>query len=246
MRHFEKILSKAWLGFMKVFFRKWVSARVEGIEQIPTNGAFILAANHSSHLDAAVLISIMDGLGLKLHCLGARDYFCSSRFKSWFFHTFFSVLPCDRDKFQPSTIRQCRALLNSGYPILIFPEGTRSKNGLLQPFKPGLGYLAQLMKRPIVPVGITGSHCLLPKGKTLPGKGSIRIAFGSPVEIHSTHDQSYNQFSILTPNREQIAEFIFVEVQRLTQYAPMNLIPQKKHYSTATCNQSQEWVMAAQ
>ncbi len=246
MRLIEKILSNAWLGFMRVFFRKWVSARVEGLEQVPANGGFILAANHSSHLDAAVLISIMDGLGLKLHCLGARDYFCTSGFKSWFFKILFLVVPCDRDKLQPSTIRQCRALLKSGHPILIFPEGTRSRNGLLQPFKPGLGYLAQLMKCPVIPVGITGSHSLLPKGQTLPEKGTIRIAFGTPIETQSSNNQAHKKEMRSDPSREQIVETVFSEVQKLTQYAPANWMTQKKNKSLATATKSQEWGMAAQ
>lgn len=231
---------------MRVFFRKWVLARVEGLEQIPAHGGFILAANHSSHLDAAVLISIMNGLGLTLHCLGARDYFCSSRFKSWFFKTLFSVLPCDRDKFQPSTIRQCRKLLDSGHPILIFPEGTRSRNGLLQPFKPGLGYLAHLMKCPIVPVGITGSHCLLPKGQIWPGKGRIRIVFGPPLGSRTPLTQSVATEKQSVSDREQIVEIAFQEVQRLTQYAPAKWIIQKKDVSLATSKESQEWGMSAQ
>ena len=71
--------------------------------------------------------------------------------------------------------------LESGNILLVFPEGTRTRDGTVGPMKAGIGMLADRAAVPIVPVLIEGADRVWPKGRLLPGLGSIRIRFGKPV-----------------------------------------------------------------
>ena len=72
-------------------------------------------------------------------------------------------------------------LLDYGYSIIIFPEGTRSLNGKMNKFKNGIGVLAQEMEVPIIPIKIHGNFEILPKGKNFPKKGKTEFVFGRSV-----------------------------------------------------------------
>jgi long-chain acyl-CoA synthetase len=117
----------------------------------------------------------------ELHVIGARDYFFNSSFKSWLFSTCLNVVPIERDEISLAGLRQIRSILSRGEPILIFPEGTRSRAGTLQPFKPGIGLIAHDTGAPIVPALIEGTYSALPPGKTLPRKNRITVTFGPPI-----------------------------------------------------------------
>ena len=80
-------------------------------------------------------------------------------------------------------LRIAAAILQAGYPLLIFPEGTRSVTGKLQPFKPGLGLLAIETGVPVVPTLIEGTFEALPKGRLLPRRSKIKVTFGEPVKV---------------------------------------------------------------
>jgi 1-acyl-sn-glycerol-3-phosphate acyltransferase len=71
--------------------------------------------------------------------------------------------------------------LGSGNLLLVFPEGTRTRDGTVGPMKAGIGMLAERAAVPIVPVLIEGAHRVWPKGRLLPGLGSIHIRFGKPI-----------------------------------------------------------------
>jgi 1-acyl-sn-glycerol-3-phosphate acyltransferase len=69
--------------------------------------------------------------------------------------------------------------------VLLYPEGTRSITGSMAPFKPGLGLLAVEMGVPVVPVYLDGPFNILPKGRSLPRRGSITVRFGKPLNFSS-------------------------------------------------------------
>jgi len=115
--------------------------------------------------------------------MGARDYFFNRPLKGWFFHTFLKVIPFDRTDKVIEGLRLARAVLDSGRPILIYPEGKRSLSGELQPFKPGIGLLAVQVGVPIVPCLVEGTYAALPKGSFWARRRRIRVTFGPPVEV---------------------------------------------------------------
>ncbi|MCX8156481.1 MAG: AMP-binding protein [Verrucomicrobiae bacterium] len=166
--------------------------RGDGLEHLPAHGPYILAANHSSHLDLPAIRKVLGPAARNLHAMAAKDYFFNTPFKRWFFTTFLNALPLDREANAAESLAVCKTVLDSGRSILIFPEGTRSITGDLQPFKPGVGVLAVELDYPIIPVWIQGAYDALPKGRVIPRPGHIEVRIGPPVD-----------FSVLRAQREQ-------------------------------------------
>ena len=166
---------------IRMIFRHRFSLRCDGLEYIPSGTPYIIAANHSSHLDTPAIITALGIESRKLRPLSARDYFYNSRLKAWFVSQCLNTLPFDRTDNSLQSLRIAQESLLRNENLLIYPEGTRSLNGELQPFKPGLGLLAYEAGVPIVPAHVSGTHEALPKGKSLPRKSRVRVVFGEPV-----------------------------------------------------------------
>lgn len=164
-------------------YQRWFAFEACGLENLPPRGPFIIAANHTSHMDTGAVIVALGERAERLFVLGARDYFFNTPLRGWFFHTFLSVVPFDRTVNPLEGLRIAAAILQAGYPLLIFPEGTRSVTGKLQPFKPGLGLLAVETGVPVVPTLIEGTFEALPKGRLLPRRSKIKVTFGEPVRV---------------------------------------------------------------
>lgn len=173
---------------LRNFSRTYFDLKLENESAIPESGAYILAANHASHLDTVVMISgLTHALGVRksrrLHIIGARDYFFEGIFKSWFFSTCMNVVPIERDELSLNGLRQLSSILAAGEPILIFPEGTRSRSGQIQEFKPGVGLVAWEQKVPILPVYLDGTYDAMPAGKSLPKRTPISVVFGNMIKM---------------------------------------------------------------
>jgi long-chain acyl-CoA synthetase len=173
---------------MKLLFNAYFGLSLNNKEHLPEEGAYIIAANHSSHLDTAAMITALTmALGKKkaqkLHVIGARDYFFDSPLKSWMFSTCLNVVPIERDDISLAGLRQIRSILARNEPILIFPEGTRSRTGVLQQFKPGIGLIAYDTGALIVPAFVEGTYSALPPGKALPKKRRVSVTFGRPIPM---------------------------------------------------------------
>jgi long-chain acyl-CoA synthetase len=152
-----------------------------GRDHLPAKGPFLLAANHSSHLDAfAVLVALEDRAG-EVSLVGARDYFFDRTWKRLVLSQALPIIPFDREGDFLEGLRLCREAIGQGRSLLIFPEGTRSPSGDLLPFRAGVGVLAVELGLPIIPTAIQGTYQALPKGKVLPSRHPIRVSFGAPV-----------------------------------------------------------------
>jgi long-chain acyl-CoA synthetase len=167
----------------RVFYRTVFQLSATGVENLPTTGPFILAANHQSHLDSAAILSSLKGRARNLHVLGAKDYFFDSYVKGWFVATFLNVLPFDRHGDFVRSLGLSQRAVQLGRSLLIFPEGTRSRTGEIQPFKPGLGFLALELGVPVVPVYIDGTYRAMPKGQRLPKPTPVRVFFGDAISV---------------------------------------------------------------
>ena len=159
-------------------------------ERLPRKRPYLLAANHSSHLDAPAVLSAVrlahgPEAARSIHVLGARDYFFDTTLKGWFFSTFLNVVPIEREETSLAGLRTVKSILSRGESALIFPEGTRSRSGEVQPFKPGLGLIAWELRAPIVPVYIAGTHAALPVGQNLPRRQQLTIEFGHPITMEA-------------------------------------------------------------
>lgn len=179
----KAILQGAMRTTEKLFFNAYLSIDACGLEHLPADSAFILAANHCSHLDTAAVRAVLGSRSSQLHVMGAKDYFFDTRLKSWFFSTVFNVLPFEREDNTLEGLATCRAALDGGKSLLIFPEGTRSITGKLLPFKAGIGILALELDYPVIPVYMSGTFESLPKGRSIPHPTQVDVRFGPPVDF---------------------------------------------------------------
>ena len=169
-------------------YRYYFSIKCSGLENLPREQPYIIAANHSSHLDTLAVMTVLGDEFKRLRVLAAKDYWFSTRFKSWFSGELLKFVPFDRHANFLQGLRISQEVLKQNECLLIYPEGTRSVTGELQPFKPGLGLLAYESGSPIIPAYIDGTYHALPKGKNLPRKSRIQVIFGKPIAPSSGHE----------------------------------------------------------
>ena len=156
---------------------------VEGLEHLRGINPFIFAANHSSHLDAPVILEALPGrLRRRVRVAAAADYFFTTRFKGLLVSTALNAFAFERKG--PgcnASLEEAQGLLRAGQSVLIFPEGTRSPDGQMQPFKRGVGTLALADGIPVIPIHIEGTHAAWPKGACWPRRQQIVVRFGAPL-----------------------------------------------------------------
>jgi cytidylate kinase len=163
--------------------RLFADVRVEGLDRIPHSGAVILAINHASNADPFVTGAwVTAGLrNRRLHWLGKRELFAWPVF-GWLAARG-GVHPVDRGTADVEAYRLAMRILERGYVLLIFPEGTRSPDGALQEARDGLATLAIRTAATIVPIGVNDSDRVWPRGRKIPmpfPRRRITVRVGPP------------------------------------------------------------------
>lgn len=157
----------------KVLFRH----RVEGHENLPTTGPFLVAVNHASNLDP-----ILAGISMKRPlAYMARSTLFSPAPVGWFLRNL-NALPLEREGVGIAGFRSVKTHLEAGGGALVFPEGTRSADGRLRRFKGGIVRLARIGGVPVVPAYISGSQRALGRGHWIPRPFQTRISFGECID----------------------------------------------------------------
>ncbi|TMB10465.1 MAG: AMP-dependent synthetase, partial [Deltaproteobacteria bacterium] len=154
--------------FQKALYGGIFQTEVSGQANVPASGAFLVAANHASHLDVGLVKIALGDEGRKLASLAARDYFFDNPWKRAWFGNFTNLVPIQRRGSLKESLHTAVRTLELGYHLLIFPEGTRSPDGGLQDFKPAIAYLSFAAGADILPVYLEGTHEAMPKGAFLP------------------------------------------------------------------------------
>ncbi len=163
--------------------RLFANVRVDGLERIPRTGAVILAANHISNADPVLLGAYITPAlhRRRIHWLGKKELFDWPLFGWLAAHG--GVHPVDRATADVEAYRLATRILEAGFVLLIFPEGTRSPTGTLQEAKDGTATLALRTGAMILPIGISNSDAVWPKGRKLPGpfpRRTIQVRIGEP------------------------------------------------------------------
>ena len=156
---------------------------VDGRERLDAVEApVIFAANHHSHADTGLLLSLLpERFRRKTVVAAAADYFFDRRAKGTFHALTFGAVPMERTKVNRRSAEVATNLLADGWNLLIFPEGGRSPDGWAQEFRGGAAYLAVRSGRPVVPVYIEGTRLMWPKGQRLPRPHKVSVTFGAPI-----------------------------------------------------------------
>lgn len=165
-----------------------VSVGVHGRDRLhDLAGTFVVVGNHASHLDTALVFTALPGrLSKRLATGAAADHFFTSRWRSLVPRLFFNVFPVDRPGRPlrgPSHKGLSATLLDRGVPLLIFPEGTRSRTGVMGPFSPGAARLCIQRRLPCVPAALVGTFDAWPAGRRLWrfGRPPVHVTFGHPI-----------------------------------------------------------------
>ena len=184
-REMPRWYARAFRAALTSIYRHYFSLKCYGLEHIPQGKPYIIMPNHTSHLDTLTVITALGTKAYRLWTLAARDYWFANRFRGWFARTCLNVLPIEREGNFTEFLQDLRAaneVMARHNGLLIFPEGTRSVDGNLQPFKPGvLSLLIYGPNVPVIPTYIEGTYHALPKGRNLPKKHPVRIIFGEPL-----------------------------------------------------------------
>jgi long-chain acyl-CoA synthetase len=145
----------------------------------------IYVANHQSHLDTpAILAALPAALRKRVAVAAANDhFFAGHRLRGFFGQLLFNMFPFHRTGSFRTNLASVGRCLDAGFSVLVFPEGTRSRDGSIGPFKPGIGQIVCEMGVPVVPLHISGAHELLPPDRSLPRRGSVRISVGQQLEL---------------------------------------------------------------
>lgn len=170
-------------GYLRLYHR----FQIIGRENLPREGSFVMVANHASHLDALCLLSALPLSRLhRTFPAAASDYFFVRSPRMAIAVLAVNALPFQRKAHIRHSMQVCKKLLeNPGNVLILFPEGTRSPDGRLGEFRPGVGLLTAGTATPIVPCYLDGAHESLPKGAWLPRPQRIRLLIGTPRQYSS-------------------------------------------------------------
>ena len=173
-------------GGLEPLFRSQVRTDVQGLDILERiDGPVIFAANHASHLDTPlVLLSLPDEWRRRTAVAAAADYFFDTWWRAVGSSLIFNTFPIDRRGGTMATTPG--EVLADGWSLVIFPEGTRSKDGWIGNFRMGAAFLALEHGVPVVPVAHRGTFAAMPRGQNWPspGRRQLTIRFGEPLHAH--------------------------------------------------------------
>ena len=158
-----------------LFFRR----RVVNRHLFPESGGALVVANHVSFLDPPLIGSCFRHA---IYCLARKSLFKGPL--AWYF-PHINVLPVDKGKGDMNSLKRVLSLLKEGNRVLLFPEGTRSPDGALQPAEPGVGFIIAKCGVPVVPIRIFGAYECYPRHAKVPKPGRVSIVAGPPVDFSS-------------------------------------------------------------
>ncbi len=181
----EGLIHAAWWTLVKLYLRAGHRLRVDGREHLPDGAPFVLVSNHASHLDALVLAaSLPRSLRRVVLPLAAGDTFFESPAMAAFAAWCLNALPLWRRNAGRHAIQELRRrLIDEQCGYILFPEGTRSRDGAMARFKPGIGMIAAGADVCVVPCHVSGSHTAWPPGVSHPRLKPVRVRIGPPLRF---------------------------------------------------------------
>ena len=201
---------------VRVFARVLFRLRVSGQDHIPKTGGVLIAANHASYLDIPILGC---ALPRQASFIGRMDLFSGLvgsilRYLGW--------IPIRRERVDRKAFDEAIRRLKAGQIVVIYPEGSRSQDGGLQPGKPGVVMMAAAAGCPVVPALLEGTYDVLPPGAKWIRLRPIRVAFGQPMD-----------FSELEMQSEETKKFMYQQMSQDIMDRIVELRQEKRSHSNA-------------
>jgi 1-acyl-sn-glycerol-3-phosphate acyltransferase len=175
-----------WRAF-RLLFAGYFRWRVLHPERVPARGPVILAANHASFLDPPLV-----GAGIQRHVsFLARETLFDVPILAAILHSW-RVVPVDRDGGTGRGLRSILQRLDQGGAILLFPEGTRTRDGSLQPASAGVGLAIIKSTAPVVPVRVFGTFEALGRDARFPRPRRVTVKYGPPLSFETLRAEAAN------------------------------------------------------
>ncbi|HXM53876.1 MAG TPA: lysophospholipid acyltransferase family protein [Candidatus Dormibacteraeota bacterium] len=183
----EPIRGLRWLvqrGLSVPFTRAVTGLRVDGDGWLrEQDRPALLVSNHVSHADTPILLAALPDRARERTVVGAAaDYWYARPWLGRLVSLWLNTFPFSRTGGAQAVLHSSSVLLRSGWNLLIYPEGSRSPDGRMQPFQPGVGHLANETRSPVVPVHVRGTHRVMPKGRRYFLPAPVDVRFGKPLE----------------------------------------------------------------
>jgi 1-acyl-sn-glycerol-3-phosphate acyltransferase len=168
-------------AFMRFMVRVYLAGlfTLDGLENVPREGPLLVCPNHFGTLDPPIVPAFLprsDSWNM------AKSEYFRKPFMRWLFGAY-HAFPVVRHTADRAALRRSFDLLKAGQALVIYPEGTRVEAGVLGSPEPGAGFIAQKSGSPVIPVALTGTAGVMPKGKVLPRRVPITMRFGKPFIV---------------------------------------------------------------
>ena len=185
--------------------RSYTRMIVIGGENIPTDGAFVLAPTHRSYIDTPIAGVLYKR---RMRFMGKGEMWHSKWF-GWIISAL-GAFPVRRGQADREALTRCIEVLESGEPLVLFPEGERKDGPVVQPLFDGAAYVAARGKVPIIPVGIGGSAQVMPRHAKFVYPHRTCVIVGEPIEVERSESGRASRRAV-----HEVTEKLHAELQRL-------------------------------
>ena len=174
---------RSWLHiFLKLYLKHFCSLTFYNHDNINIKAPFFLVANHASHFDTFVLFSAFPISKVNhIRSIAAKDYFFSHTIFRIVAHIIANMIPVSRKKMDFASISMIKDYLSKKNVIIVYPEGSRTRTGEINPFKPGIGYVISNTCKKVVPAYIDGTYEVLNCYNIIPRRSKVSVYFGKPI-----------------------------------------------------------------
>ncbi len=209
-----------WTVFRALYatYFRW---RVYNAERVSASGAVLLASNHASFLDPPLV-----GSGLHRECTFlARDTLFRFGPTRWLLNQWQAV-PIDRDGGSATGMKRILQALNNGRAVILFPEGTRTRDGQLQRVRSGVGLIAAKTDAPVVPVRVWGTFEAFGRNVKIPKPRRVTVKYGEPLYFRELRAEAKDcSKERLKEIYQQIADEIMAAITKLEPKPDQPRIP---------------------
>jgi 1-acyl-sn-glycerol-3-phosphate acyltransferase len=156
---------------------------VNGRQNVPLAGPLLICPNHASTIDPPLVPAFLPRDDT--WSMAKVEYF-DKAFTRWLF-SHYHAFPVVRHSADRKALKRAREVLQQGQALLVYPEGTRVKEGGLKDAEPGAGFLAQLTQTPVLPVALIGTRDCFPPRAIIPRRTRVEVIFGRPFRVAERH-----------------------------------------------------------
>ena len=211
---FDRVAYKIVRFIVTSFCVIWCRMSIEGRENVPATGAFLLTPTHRSILDTPIASGVTRR---RMRFMGADKYWKNKAFGRLL--TALGGFPVTRGTADREALKRCIAVLEQGEPLVLFPEGERKSGPLVQPLFDGAAFVAVKAGVPIVPIGISGSERAMPKGTKFIRPRKVHVVIGEPLQTTTVTGSPKEQRDAA----RRVTVELHAELQRLFDLAQARL-----------------------